>query len=324
MIFNVPSASATPTIADDRSTVSPFVTYSREEWAGLGAKLPRPLSEADLVELRGLNEEVSLREVGDVYVPLAALINLHVESAQRLHRVTEVFLGNLPAKVPYVIGIAGSVAAGKSTTARILQAVLARWPNHPRVDLVTTDGFLLPNAELSRRGLMERKGFPESYDIRRLLAFMADLKSGVSPLSAPVYSHLRYDIIPDAQQLVTAPDIVIIEGLNVLQAGTEAPVFLSDFFDFSIYVEATVDDLREWYIERFLKLRDTVFRDPDSYFHRFASLNEREARETALSIWTEINERNLVENIAPTRDRASLILEKGAGHAVQKVRLRRL
>src|SRR5690606_36467837 len=252
----------------------PYVSFTREEWAGLGANLPTPLTEGDLQELRGVNEEVSLDEVADIYVPLARLLSLHVEAAQGLHRVTETFLGSLPAKTPYVIGIAGSVAVGKSTTSRIVQAVLARWPNHPRVDLITTDGFLLPNAELTRRGLMQRKGFPESYDIRRLLEFVADLKSGVSPLGAPVYSHLHYDIVPGAEQIILAPDIVIIEGLNVLQARHGAPVFLSDFFDFSIYVDATLTHLRQWYVERFLKLRDTVFQDPSSYFHRFASLSE--------------------------------------------------
>jgi type I pantothenate kinase len=304
--------------------ISPYASFTRSEWAGLGANLPTPLTERDLRELRGVNEEVSLEEVADIYVPLARLLSIHVEAAQGLHRVTETFLGTLPAKAPYVIGVAGSVAAGKSTTARILQAVLTRWPNHPRVDLITTDGFLLSNAELGTRGLMDRKGFPESYDLRRLVTFVNDLKSGVSPLRAPVYSHLRYDVVPGAEQVVVAPDIVIIEGLNVLQSGADAPVFISDFFDFSIYVDATVEDLRQWYVERFLKLRDTVFQDPASYFHRFAELNEEEARRTALGIWLDINERNLRDNIEPTRERASLILEKGAGHSVRSVRLRRL
>jgi type I pantothenate kinase len=306
------------------SSVSPYVSFTREEWAGLGANLPVPLTEADLIDLRGFNEEVSLGEVADVYVPLARLLSLHVEAAQGLHHVTETFLGSLPAKTPYVIGIAGSVAAGKSTTARILQAILARWPNHPRVDLITTDGFLYPNEVLEARGLMHRKGFPESYDLRRLINFVAELKSGRSPLSAPLYSHLRYDIIPGVEQSVVAPDIVVIEGLTVLQTGAGSPVFISDFFDFSIYVDADLDDLRAWYVERFLKLRETVFRDPDSYFHRFTELTQEEAREHAQGIWRDINERNLVENIEPTRERASLILEKGNGHSVQSVRLRKL
>lgn len=304
--------------------ITPYVSFHRHEWAGLGANLPTPLTELDLRELRGFNEEVSVEEVTDIYVPLARLLSLHVEAAQGLHRVTETFLGGLPAKAPYVIGVAGSVAAGKSTTARILQAVLTRWPSHPRVDLITTDGFLFPNEVLQARKLMSRKGFPESYDLRKLVGFVGELKSGRSPLSAPVYSHLRYDIVPDAEQLVVSPDIVIIEGLNVLQTGAAAPVFISDFFDFSVYVDAPVHNLRQWYVERFLKLRDTVFQDPDSYFHRFAALSEEEARETALRIWIDINERNLIENIAPTRERAGLILEKSDGHAVTAVHLRRL
>jgi type I pantothenate kinase len=311
------------TIAESAG-ISPYVSFTREEWAGLGSNLPVPLTEADLLDLRGLNEEVSLQEVADIYIPLARLLSLHVEAAQGLHQVTEAFLGGLPAKTPYVIGIAGSVAAGKSTTARILQAVLTRWPSHPRVDLITTDGFLFPNEVLIQRGLMERKGFPESYDLRRLISFVGELKSGRSPLAAPVYSHLRYDVIPGLEQTVVSPDIVILEGLNVLQTGAGAPVFISDFFDFSIYVDASLENLRDWYSERFLKLRDTVFQDPDSYFHRFAGISETEAMDLALQIWTEINERNLKENIEPTRERASLILEKGTAHSVSSVRLRRL
>ena len=308
----------------ESSGISSYVSFTREEWAGLGANLPVPLGEADLQDLRGVNEEVSVEEVADVYVPLARLLSLHVEAAQGLHRVTETFLGGLPAKAPYVIGVAGSVAAGKSTTSRILQAVLTRWPSHPRVDLITTDGFLFPNDVLEARGIMQRKGFPESYDLRRLLGFVGELKSGRSPLHVPVYSHLRYDVVPEVFHTIVSPDIVIIEGLNVLQTRPGAPVFLSDYFDFSIYVDASPADLREWYVARFLRLRDTVFQDPQSYFHRFADLREEEARETALRIWTDINERNLRENIEPTRERASLILEKGAGHSVRTVRLRRL
>lgn len=304
--------------------ISPYVSFTRAAWARLGENLPTPLVEADLIELRGLNEEVSLAEVKDIYVPLARLLSLHVEAAQSLYRATETFLGGLPAKAPYVIGVAGSVAAGKSTTARILQAVLTRWPSHPRVDLITTDGFLLSNQELEARGLMGRKGFPESYDVRQLLSFVADLKSGRTPIAAPVYSHLRYDVLAGEEQTVAEPDILILEGLNVLQTGRGASLFISDFFDFSIYVDASLDDLRGWYVARFLKLRETVFQDPQSYFHRFASLTREEAVEMAMAIWTDINERNLKENIEPTRERASLILEKGPGHSVHTVRLRRL
>lgn len=311
-------------IVAEGANLSPYVDFTREEWAGLGADLPVTLSHDDLHHLQGVNEEVSLAEVADIYVPLARLLSLHVEAAQSLHHVTETFLGGLPAKAPYVIGVAGSVAAGKSTTSRILREVLARWPNHPSVDLITTDGFLYPNAELQQRGLMARKGFPESYDVRRLLQFVAQLKSGTSPLHVPVYSHLRYDILPDRVQTIIEPDIVIIEGLNVLQTGADSRVFLSDYFDFSIYVDAPVPSLRDWYVDRFATLRETVFQDAQSYFNRYADLSAEEAEDMALSIWTSINEKNLRDNILPTRERASLILEKGEDHAVTRVRLRRL
>jgi type I pantothenate kinase len=303
---------------------SPFLTFSRSDWARLRGGTPMTLTAADVDEISGINEELSLGEVEDVYLPLSRLLNLHIAAVQELHRVSSRFLGALAPKVPYLIAIAGSVSAGKSTTARLLRTLLSRWPDHPRVDLVTTDGFLYPNVTLSERGLMERKGFPESYDRTRLVRFAADLKSGLTPLRVPLYSHTRYDILENEEQTIDRPDIVILEGLNVLQSGTAHSLFVSDFVDFSIYVDAREEDLETWFLDRFRKLRDTAFRDPHSFFHNFAAMPEAEALAMARGVWTRINLANLRENIAPTRDRARLIIEKGASHAVKEVRLRRL
>jgi type I pantothenate kinase len=303
-------------------TFSRFVEFTRAEWARLRASTPLPLTEAQLRRLVSINERMSLDEVADIYLPLSRLLNLYVGATQSLRNATATFLGGEHPRVPFVIGVAGSVAVGKSTTSRVLQALLASWPSHPAVSLVTTDGFLLPQRVLEARGLERRKGFPESYDQRRLLRFMADVKSGVPEVAAPVYSHLAYDVVPGEFQVVRSPDIVIVEGLNVLQAGRG--VFVSDFFDFSIYVDANDDDIEQWYVERFLTLRETVFRNPSSYFHRYASLTAEEARQTALGIWREINLTNLRENVLPTRERAHLILVKGRDHAVRRVRLRNL
>ncbi|NOK62462.1 MAG: type I pantothenate kinase [Chloroflexi bacterium AL-W] len=316
-------------IPPDTQRFSPYITFTREEWSHLRNSTPMTLSEDDLNELRGLNDKISLDEVEEIYLPLVRLLHLYVKAMQSLYQVTDTFLGNHVAKVPYIIGMAGSVAAGKSTTARIVQALLSHSPEHPRVDLVTTDGFLYPNHVLQERGIMHRKGFPESYDVRALVRFVADLKSGYPEVVVPVYSHLTYDIVPDQVQIITQPDILILEGLNVLQSSTtlskDAPrVFVSDFFDFSIYVDAAEHYLAQWYIQRFLRLRETAFRDPHSYFRRYADLSIPEAIDVANRIWDEINGANLRENIAPTRERARLILTKGESHFVQEVRLRKL
>jgi type I pantothenate kinase len=307
--------------------LSRYVEFSRAEWARLRDTTPLPLSEAQLRPLAGVNERVSIGEVTDIYLPLSRLLNLHVAATQKLHAATSTFLGSAGPKVPYAIGVGGSVAVGKSTTSRILQALLSHWPSHPQVDLITTDGFLYPKGILEAKGLMQRKGFPESYDVRRLVKFMADVKAGASEVAAPRYSHVAYDILPDEYQVVRQPDIVIVEGLNVLQTGDgrrRMRMFVSDFFDFSIFVDAEESDIEQWYVERFMKLRDTVFRDPSSFFHRYAQIGADEARAVALSIWKTINLPNLRQNVASTRERAHLILEKGRDHAVRRVKLRKL
>ena len=316
-----------PTRPGDLVDISRYVDLNRAEWARLRASTPLPLSEAQLRPLGGVTERVSLDEVIDIDLPLSRLLNLYVGATQKLHAATSTFLGgSANLRIPYVIGIAGSVAVGKSTASRILKALLSHWPSHPKVDLVTTDGFLLPQRELEARGLTQRKGFPESYDVRRLLRFLADVKSGLPEVAAPVYSHLAYDIMPGEFQTVRQADIVIVEGLNVLQTRSRQrkppAMFVSDFFDFSIYVDANEADIEHWYIERFMKLRATVFQNPSSYFHRYAGITAAEAEATARRIWQTINLVNLRENVLPTRERAHLVLEKGRDHAVRRVRLR--
>ena len=311
------------------SVPSPYVELDRAAWARLREQTPMTLDERDLAQLRGLGDLIDLQEVEQVYLPLSRLLTLYVRGAGRLHRVTTDFLGEKPDRVPFVIGVAGSVAVGKSTTARILRELLSHWPDTPRVDLVTTDGFLLPNAELERRGLLHRKGFPESYDRRALLRFVAAVKAGRDVVTAPVYSHLTYDIVPGECIEVRGPNVLIVEGLNVLQpprvdANGRTGLAVSDFFDFSVYVDAKTAHVRQWYVDRFLRLRQTAFADPESYFHRYADLSDDEAVATAEAIWREINQPNLVENIKPTRGRATLVLTKSADHAVRHIRLRKL
>lgn len=312
----------------EQALTSPYLQFDRNQWAALRDSVPMTLTEEEIARLKGINEDLSLEEVAEIYLPLSRLLNFYISSNLRRQAVLEQFLGTNGERIPYIISIAGSVAVGKSTTARVLQALLSRWPEHRKVELITTDGFLHPNQVLKDRGLMKKKGFPQSYDMHRLVKFVSDLKSGVPNVTAPVYSHLIYDVIPDGDKTVAQPDILILEGLNVLQSGMDYPhdphhVFVSDFVDFSIYVDAPEELLQTWYINRFLKFREGAFTNPDSYFHNYAKLSEDEAINTATSLWKEINWLNLKQNILPTRERASLIMTKSANHAVEQVRIRK-
>lgn len=307
--------------------LSPYISFNREDWAKLRFSTPLSITESDLVRFESINERVTMEEVTQIYLPLSRLLNLYVSETQSLYEVTNSFLGTLPEKVPYIIGIAGSVAVGKTTTSKIIQALLSRWPNHPKVDLITTDGFLYPNHVLKQKGIMNKKGFPESYDVRSLFKFLSDVKSGKAEVIAPIYSHLEYDILPNKHQVINQPDILIVEGLNVLQTPKQQDstgLYISDFFDFTIYVDADEKHIKKWYIDRFELLRRTAFQDRNSYFHRYASLSEKEAEQIAEEIWEEINALNLKANIYPTRNRARLILEKGESHLVQRISLRKI
>ncbi|ANS40761.1 MULTISPECIES: type I pantothenate kinase [Serratia] len=315
-------------IKRDQSLATPYLQFDRNQWAALRDSVPLTLSEEEIVKLKGINEDLSLEEVAQIYLPLSRLLNFYISSNLRRQAVLEQFLGTDGQKIPYVIGIAGSVAVGKSTTARLLQALLSSWPEHRSVELITTDGFLHPNKVLNERGLMKKKGFPQSYDMHSLVKFVSEVKSGAKRVTAPVYSHLIYDVVPDGNKVIEQPDILILEGLNVLQSGMDYPhdphhVFVSDFVDFSIYVDAPAQLLQTWYINRFLKFRQGAFSNPDSYFHNYAKLPEAEAINIATQLWNEINGLNLQQNILPTRERASLIMTKSANHAVEHVRLRK-
>ena len=308
---------------------NPYRIISREQWARLRDDTPMTLEAGEIARLRSMHDRLDISEIEEIYLPLSRLLSIYVDATHWLYFAQRRFLGIQDRKMPYIIGVAGSVAVGKSTTARVLQALLARWSPRPKVDLVTTDGFLLPNAVLERQGLMQKKGFPESYDLPTLLAFLSDIKAGRERVRAPVYSHLTYDIVPNQWTEVDQPDILIVEGVNVLQTGRlprdgKAVPVVSDFFDFSVYIDADEPVLRKWFVERFLTLRDTAFHDPRSYFHRYALLSDEEAEATALAIWERTNRANLEDNILPTRPRATLILKKGADHVVETVALRRL
>ena len=317
------------TVNGAESNVTPFVELDRQTWARLSHEIESPLTVQDIQRLRGLGDELNLDEVREVYLPLSRLLNLYIAAAGELHAATNTFLGESTTRTPFVIGVAGSVAVGKSTTARVLRELLRRWPDTPRVELVTTDGFLYPNEELERRGLMQRKGFPESYDRRRLLRFVSEVKSGAEEVRAPWYSHLTYNIVPGREVVVRRPDVLIVEGLNVLAPARTRPdgrsgLALSDFFDFSIYVDAKTSDIEQWYIQRFQSLRSGAFANPQSYFHRYASLTDDQARQTAQGIWHSINEPNLMANVLPTRGRAQLVLSKDFDHSVRRMLLRKL
>lgn len=315
-------------IKRDQSLATPYLQFDRTQWAALRDSVPLTLSEEEILKLKGINEDLSLDEVAQIYLPLSRLLDFYISSNLRRQAVLEQFLGTDGQKIPYIIGIAGSVAVGKSTTARLLQALLSSWPEHRSVEVITTDGFLHPNKVLNERGLMKKKGFPQSYDMRSMVKFVSEVKSGAKHVTAPVYSHLIYDVVPDGNKVIEQPDILILEGLNVLQSGMDYPhdphrVFVSDFVDFSIYVDAPETLLQNWYINRFLKFRQGAFSNPDSYFHNYSKLPEPEAVNIATQLWNEINGLNLQQNILPTRERASLIMTKSANHAVKSVRLRK-
>ncbi len=327
-LCRVKEQTTSSTTTNGEGNFTPFVELERQTWARLSHELETSLTYEDIIRLRGLGDQLDLNEVREVYLPLSRLLDLYIAAAGRLHSATNTFLGEQTRRTPFVIGVGGSVAVGKSTTARVLQEMLRRSPETPNVELITTDGFLYPNAELARRGLMQRKGFPESYDRRRLLRFVSAVKSGAEEVRAPWYSHLTYDIVPEKEVVVRRPDVLIVEGLNVLapartRVDGRAGLALSDFFDFSIYVDARTSYIEEWYVQRFQKLRSGAFANPASYFHRYADLTDQEAKDKALDIWRRINEPNLRENVLPTRGRATLVLSKDADHSIRRMLLRK-